>query len=1163
MTFNTALTSPQLTQLRRTRWQGDQYISFCDNVIAFHATVASNVNLVTGTTAAAIPYTGVLSGSTANIDEGMVVIISPSSDPRSTSAIRLHVRYLVADGTYIYVSEFSYPVNIGAHIWVYYAYDVIDNLSRPVGTNPVVQYQQYDQGFLHLAPVVRGLQTGYASWVDGAGHYDIAFDVSSSFCAEFGGAMSTYQFSVVPTGSGTASVIAGSAATSTVTYRFTYGEYWLKLVVTDSFGTSWYRHSLIKAHDRASYMPTTQFDGAQITREVGQGQSAQITGYSGVSTLLNGSMCIIWVDETYSDPDLSNSAGSLFNNIDLVGWVESEKNMFHSDPVNGPLPNVSFEVQGLATRLMRLEGQMIAMTNVTVPTKWDEIDSLTPWRAVVHFLQRHTTALNLGDFSADDLGVTFQFPTIVTLAGRAFDNITGSQGIADQINANVEFASDGRMYMTRREPFVATDLSHTPVIIATWGGGDFVESFDWSFNHYEQYGFLDADGAAWSAAVNVPVMPVKNRAPGLAQGSGPDQAKLNNQILASTTSIAAAQGELAQRAGTQFALSNQVITLNVQHPAQFHWLTPSQGQVYRWDLDTTYNVRGWTINSGTNWMLKSLTIKHDNQSGSRDVSAVYVAVVTGSAGTNIPIVNPSSIPPVLPILPPMPAFPAIEPLLFPEPGLLPTQITPTGTTIDLKGNSLFPATASKAYWVTDFIKLTTPHYTDITPTDLGSFQIRSVGVSPFFTSSAIPGFLLASDGTNSAVWYSPDLAAGSATWTKGGLALGDFKILRALYASGAVDIYRPGGGGGSPVTFDFTAGDQSFSPCLTVSPSGLATAVYTAGVGWTRAYNVASSGNSETRIFRLLTGDISSISITITTDVSTTLDISDGNATSIVTTFYSVATGTGTNTITYSTPFTLTTGLRIDLRPVSGSHTLTISTSSVTLTGAAVRYSTNNGSTWASELAAGTTPGSVGGFDAQRTGANTFVSTSAKVRRATSLGGAYSDYYSVTGGANPLCIVIPYYNWAGTSQVAATNPDIIVALDALDGSSRSLLWIEGGATAGTVHDLTPVAGIIFDNANCVTVSYNHHIMVFGKVSGVYKLYRTKNKGSTWSLVSSPTAPKYIRGRRNDGSATPSGANSGQLYLADSNMYWSSLWCNTGPWIRNMPTTPIVCFDTVY
>jgi hypothetical protein len=193
----------------------------------------------------------------------------------------------------------------------------------------------------------------------------------------------------------------------------------------------------------------------------------------------------------------------------------------------------------------------------------------------------------------------------------------------------------------------------------------------------------------------------------------------------------------------------------------------------------------------------------------------------------------------------MPAMPGIEIPLFPEPGLLPSQITPTGTTITFDGNSLLVASATKAFWISDFIKRTTPLFNDVTPTDLGSFQIVAVAISPFYTKSAIPGWILASDGTDSAVWYSPNVAIGSAVWTKGATLTGVYTVLRATNIPSTIVVYSPNASSSTTTTvYDFTVSDGGFTVRTASIIAGNAGS-YTALTGWVDGdYTASSAGNN-------------------------------------------------------------------------------------------------------------------------------------------------------------------------------------------------------------------------------------------------------------------------------------------------------------------------------
>lgn len=179
-----------------------------------------------------------------------------------------------------------------------------------------------------------------------------------------------------------------------------------------------------------------------------------------------------------------------------------------------------------------------------------------------------------------------------------------------------------------------------------------------------------------------------------------------------------------------------------------------------------------------------------------------------------------------------------------------------------------------------------------------------------------------------------------------------------------------------------------------------------------------------------------------------------------------------------------------------------------------------------------------------------------KVRKATTLGGSYSDFISTTG-ANPVCCVIPWYTRNSTSakNTTGSTPDVVVALDAADSGGGTLYWVSG---AGTKTDITPTAGMTFDSANCVTTSFGTYIAAIGKVSGVYKLYTSFNGGTSWTFRKNLTSPHFIRGRRKDSSALRA---KGQLYLTNGDAIdYSGYWARNGTFARVLPSTGVLSFD---
>lgn len=528
----------------------------------------------------------------------------------------------------------------------------------------------------------------------------------------------------------------------------------------------------------------------------------------------------------------------------------------------------------------------------------------------------------------------------------------------------------------------------------------------------------------------------------------------------------------------------------------------------------------------------------------------------------------------------MAAFPDIElpEIVFPDIGLLPSQITPGGFTRTYDGQLLFAASTSKAYILRQFITLQIPKWDDCTPSDLGNYQIQAIAVSPFLSKTAIPGYILAynSSTDKSAVWFSPDIYRGrwSVQWAKGADASGFYNIIRATNVDGGILAYSPGAQTGSITNIDLTATNGGFVTTDPLIPTAVSDypATWAAGVGW-KSFpnpNFTSSPPNYDPVMGVVkhlgaSTYVRSVEITYhcdavnggggtrsmsvghssTTDASIGLNAGAGTFTTILTVNANVewiyieldngTDGAPPNYLTYIT---------IDTRNPSGS--------------AKVAYSSDNGATWNSPQTLSLTPVVVGGFDVQRAGANQFGAANGAIYRATSLGGAFSSYYSITGGRDATCIIVPYFNWAGTKQTDAANPDILVGLNGADGSGRSLLWIEGG---GTIHDLTPVAGSSFDNPNSITCRYASEIALFCKVSGATtKLYKTTNanSGASWTLVKSLLSPQWIRCRRNDDRPVPKG----QLFLADNDMWYTSQFASNGVFERYTPT-PIVTADPIY
>lgn len=505
----------------------------------------------------------------------------------------------------------------------------------------------------------------------------------------------------------------------------------------------------------------------------------------------------------------------------------------------------------------------------------------------------------------------------------------------------------------------------------------------------------------------------------------------------------------------------------------------------------------------------------------------------------------------------------LQPGKVPDLGLELSQVNPVqllppqGRALWANGQELVVWSTTRAFYLKSFIALKKPVSVEITPPDLGSFQIKQMVVDPFsnFTTS-VGCYLLASDGTNSKVAFCPNVVSPGAAgqWTWGATLTGVFNIIRATGTAGSVMVYSTTSTSGSTLYstttqaytdlpgnntgIAITAGDS-----VSITTTGSWDGFFGAGnfygpdgvPGFYYGTTVLPSAQGGAIVGQIGTGGWFLVGASVT--------------------FTAASTGI-LYLICNDTPGTF----------YNNTGSMVSSVTITTLSGQAqTRFSSDYGVTFAASNYAGLTPVSgSGSMDIQRVGSNSFAGANQVVSRATTFGGIYSTYYSITGSAQAAAIVVPYFTWSGALNTANANPDIIVGLNAADGSGRTLLWLEGGATVGTLHDLTPVASFLFSNPNSITCSYQHHIIVTGSVSAVAKCYRTTNRGSAWSLVSITGPVTFVRTRRNDNRASAgSGTDKGQCYIMDNGSPgYTSTWASLGFYPRTPPVS-LSGFDTIY
>lgn len=1134
-TFQSPLQTADYTKLRgaagNNLWAGEQFITLCKNTLVFAARVNGAIS---SSSFAAIVFDTVTTGAYTDIEIGETFFLSHTSDIRA-AYYRGRIR-LDADSTHIYVNETSVNVNDDDYIFVVYDFDGWDKLSRMVGST---QYQDFDIAYHSLAPVAVGLQTAYANWNPDDSVYRIAFDLSNSYATD---EHSSSALSFLTTlKAGTYTLFSGSLSTAVFTVDINANtEQWGKLVITDSQGVTTTRRFYIRAHGSTD-TPSLDFGSVQITGSLDSGWNATVSAWNGVSSTLNQTFTVIWSQEYYNGV---LGPLSIANNIDMVGRFHREENHGKGDQQYSYVTDVKFDIEGICTQMQRLQEQDLTTINISTATVWDEISFNTPQRSIVYYMAEHSTFLSLCDLTfPDGFDLTYLFQYFPNQGGNVLDAV---KSIAAQINANIEFAPDGRIQVVRDTRFL-TDKSGV-TIVGNFDNRDFTILSDLNVDPVNKTGRLDAYGAG---QISGNIIADRSRAPGNAQGYAAGQSTLDAQILPTGNVLSDAQAELNYRAGQQMAIENLTYAQDWQAATGgYHILIPSRGQRITHLYTDDTNVRGLSFDTSDYWQVVSITINHDNASGGRTVTThEELEPPTGDSGDTVPqIAGGTQTNPIL--LQPGEPFPGLPD----NPGnYLPDNPTPNPYPSNIPSRKGGTTIYSDGTIVDTSLNVTnnrTPSWKGAQPT-LGGNVVKDITFDRTTITAPLGAYLLTYDGTNSSIWYTSDAFAIPTVWTQGATFTGEYDQIRSAGVAGSVLVYSTDNSA-TTMDFDFTASDGSW-----FVPPPPNVGQYTPGTGFTETCELSGVYREGATIEYSTSGTLIKFKATFTRvsgqgALSSCNDLLfyDGNVTNA---FVCQASNLdGTFTLSWEGSQAVSTGLGVNVNVGNNAGGCPSPSGSVEITSASftfasgnggVRYSSDYGATVGSAIDLGSSPGGAGGFDLELTGTASLVAASGQVKIATTLGGSYSNAAGGTlSSGQPVTLVLPFRRWPhGAEQYAASDPDYLL-MSSVQISSAAVWKVDG--SSGTKTDITPTSGAVGIGPNLATVwqtSSVCYILCVVNVSGVFKLYRSLDAGATWSLSKTCTAPVYLRYKRFsppvlyllDGTSLYVSLNHGASWLTDT------------------------------
>ncbi len=1101
-----ALSAANLVKLRgdattNPGWYGAQYCSLCPNTTILSGQVNGTPS---GASYAQFNYDN-SSGSSASCRQDMTILLSHTNDRRAAYvALR---DWAIPTATIVYTNETSAPITDNDFFWIIDDYRLWDKLPREVSG---VQYKDYSVSFRQLLPVIRGLQSAYAGWCNASNVLRLTLDASTTYAATSGATISTYSWEV-PAGT---TYISGSSSTSAITIDIPHsaGD-WIHLTVTDSGSRVSIRHIFVHPAS-ATYPPATGFTGAQIDGDWDSGWNASIEGFTGVSDVLDHTFCVLWTQEWHNDTE-----GAIVSTVDFVGRFRQESIETRADETYSAVQSVRYQIEGPSAQLARIEAPRLALTLAASPDAWDEIANLTIWRAIVHTLE-HSTFLNLHDLAFHAVDNTFLYPALGVQGGDLFRCVND---LAESINAYLEFAPQGEARVMRSAWHLASVDRNSLVTYANWTTQDALD-FALNTDPVITVGKVPASGGYYDSTAGIET-PLLALAPGVAQDIGTEEPQLTRQILAATSSQSTAQSELNTRAGHELEFRRGANTLTVPHPDGYHLLVPSRACWYTWTIAATDNARGIAYTTATRWLIQRVSMAHNNDNGTRDVSVTYVEETSGAAGQTIQYPSTTEIIPAVPEIPPFDAYLAFPelPQLWYDDSPAVTDIAPSldSGQIPKDGSAVIAVGGTQAVLTKEFLKSASPPFRDVTP-DSGA--IAAAPWSQTFDFTIDDQGFTARDGNAS---YS------SNRWNSVGIGGDNFvcAITKAITVQTTITSIRVIGNashvanGGFRGPWDGTTGYND-------GPTGSGALDFTDNRTLTNptaiGYNIdisATPGASTYITQLIITG--TGVNPFTTPTISAINHVCFDPLTGPVQVGAYLLCDNGSSSFVYHTDdvfanpptwnaSSLYTGLYKTLRTTKTAGTVLIYAPAVG-GNAVVRVSTDYGQTFGAAVTVGTSPGSSGGFDVQGMGGTVSLAaiTGGQVKKATTFGGAYANEGAAL--ADIAYVIIPWYQWSSDATAnTGSTPDYLIGLSAQSGGG-SLFRDTGGVRT----DITPVVGgvdALFTSANFATMWKSQRIAVVGNISGTPHVFVSVNAGGSWADRGAVAGCTFILIRRRSSSA---------------------------------------------
>ena len=636
--FPASLTSPQLETARTSGWWARVLACLNSNEIVFQAQAAESIIVPFIT----FQWDTATIGAYTDVWEGMVCFISSTTDLRDVK-YRGRVR-LAPSATQFFIDENATLLDDNDIITVIRDVDLFTRIRRDTLVDGSITFHK-------LPDVLAGLPSAIVLYdADNDGEEDYVTVQTPIHVDADSTSTTTWAWSV--SGAGTSAISNAAIQNPTITFEAGY-HYLIRVVHTNNLSVVNYQIAHVYAVTRTFSAPAvTQVVAGSVQLDGDDGNTATLTGYAQVSTLLDRTHVAVWSIEHFGD----NSDTPLVSNVLMNGRIRSDSIQTEGSAEAGRLQQVTFQVEGITAYLRRLRIPNDIIRPDSTPTAWGEIEQPNPYRMAIYALWVYTTLTNIcsvsvedGAFDAWQIGAE---PRGID-GGYALDVL---MNILDTIHAAPNYSPSGEIHLAQTVSFKA-DRSGVALIM-TFGLGDQRE-YTMDRDSSKTIAQTVAFGGVFNSSANTIIL-YTAQAPSIVYGDGAETRELTREILTANSTADDAAIEIGLRASNDFAFNNPKLLLRQSLYDSFAGvLIPTNFQRWSSVIPASSNPLAIALGSTDYFQLQSVTLGI-NADGSIDVSGEWYEETSFDDAQVLAALLPnnlSNMNPTFPILPNDPAFP--------------------------------------------------------------------------------------------------------------------------------------------------------------------------------------------------------------------------------------------------------------------------------------------------------------------------------------------------------------------------------------------------------------------------------------------------------------------------------------------------------------------------